>query len=469
MSGKPGRWDLCCKNGLIKSIKEHQPLSSTQYTQSPFLAPSLCHPHIHLDKCFLLSHPKYADLKIKDGDFAEAIRLTSRFVSKFLPGVILTNSITGEAKSRFEHDDLIERGRALIEESIGYGVTHMRAFVEVDAAVGLKCLEAGLVLKEEFLDRCYIQLCIFAQDPVFSYKDGGKEMQGLLEVAAGKPGVEVIGSTPYVEANGDRDSQIKNIEWTIRTAKKYKLHLDFHIDYNLDPSTQSFTLEGVRLLHDLGWPSDPDSPEFRTIVFGHCTRLTLFTRNEWLDLRDKIRGLPISFIGLPTSDLFMMGRPNEDSGGGQRARGTLQALQMIQKYGLNVAIGVNNVGNAFTPQGSCDPLSLASLGVGVYQAGREADADILLVSTLGDFVAKSLADCYWQQCISSRAKRAIGISHSMSLDSELTVGDAEDFVLFGNEPVHGSRTFRHRTTTKELVYDAGHDRTTIFMGKTVSR
>lgn len=80
MSGKPGRWDLCCKNGLIESIKEHHSLGSTQYTQGLFLAPSLCHPHIHLDKCFLLSHPKYADLKIKNGDFAEAMRLTSRFV-----------------------------------------------------------------------------------------------------------------------------------------------------------------------------------------------------------------------------------------------------------------------------------------------------------------------------------------------------------------------------------------------------
>jgi hypothetical protein len=343
----------------------------------------------------------------------------------------------------------------------------MRAFVEVDPVVGLKCLEAGLALKEEFLGRCYVQLCVFAQDPVFSYRDGGKEMRRLLEVAVGKPGVEVIGSTPYVEANGDRDFQIKNIEWTIRTAKKYKLHLDFHIDYNLDPSTQSYILEGIRLLHDLGWPSDPDSAEFRTIVFAHCTRLTLFTRQEWLDLRDKIQGLPISFVGLPTSDLFMMGRPNEDCGGGQRARGTLQALHMIQKYGLNVAIGVNNVGNPFTPQGSCDPLSLASLGVGVYQAGTEADADILLVSNPG-FRGKVTADCYWQQCISSRAKRAIGISRSMSLDTELAVGDTADFILFVNEPVSGPRTFRWRKTTQELVYDAGHDRTTIFMGKVVS-
>jgi cytosine/adenosine deaminase-related metal-dependent hydrolase len=286
--------------------------------------------------------------------------------------------VTGEAKSRFELDDLTERGRALIEESISFGVTHMRAFVEVDQGVGLKCLEAGLLLRDEFMDRCYISICVFAQDPIFSYEDGGEAMIRLLKEAVGKPGVEALGSTPYVE-KGDIQMQIKNMEFAIRTAKEYKLHLDFHIDYNLDPSKESSILHAIGLLHSIGWPSDPASPDFRTIVFGHCTRLTLFEEEEWLELRRKIQNLPVSFVGLPTSDMFMMGRPAASSGGGQRPRGTLQVPQMIQKYGLNAALGINNVGNAFTPHGSCDPLSLASFGVGVYQAGTKVDAEILLV------------------------------------------------------------------------------------------
>jgi len=114
-------------------------------------------------------------------------------------------------------------------------------------------------------------------------------------------------------------------------------------------------------------------------VFGHCTRLTLFKSKEWLELREKAVGLPVSFVGLPTSDLFMMGRPKEDEEGSQRVRGTLQVLQIIRKYGMNAAIGINNVGNAFTPQGSCDPLSLASFGVGLYQAATKVDTDLLLV------------------------------------------------------------------------------------------
>lgn len=295
--------------------------------------------------------------------------------------VVAKLDTTGEAKSRFEHHDLIERGGALIEESINFGVTHMRAFVEVDASVGFKCLDAGLALKEQFKDRCHVQICVFAQDPIISHDDNGKEMMALLDEAASRKGVEVLGSTPYVEDLDEYDRQVRNIEFVIKTAKKYELHLDFHIDYNLDKEKEVMVLRALELLHNLEWPSNRSSPDFRTIVFGHCTRLTLFKPAEWSSLRDRIGSLPVSFVGLPTSDLYMMGRPQEGDGKGERVRGTLQILEIIESYGLNGAIGANNVGNAFTPQGNCDPLSLACLGVGLYQAGTKQDADMLLVST----------------------------------------------------------------------------------------
>lgn len=285
----------------------------------------------------------------------------------------------GEAKSRFEHDDLMERGRALIEESIRFGVTHMRAFVEVDFGVELKCLDAGLALKREFSDKCRIQICVFAQDPIFSHNDGSRSMTDLLEQAIKRSGVEVLGSTPYVEKS--LALQEENIQWTIEMAKLYKLHLDFHLDYNLNAVQKPAVYSVIKRLHKVEWPTDRAIAglSFRTVVLGHCTRLTLFDDNAWQKLRLEIGNLPISFVGLPTSDLFMMGRPETDIGGSTRVRGTLQVIEMIKKYGFNAAIGINNVGNAFTPHGSCDPMSLTSLGVGIYQAGTKADAEILLV------------------------------------------------------------------------------------------
>ncbi|KAI9647435.1 hypothetical protein NHQ30_003820 [Ciborinia camelliae] len=436
----PGRspdscFDVHCLKGVDDIVSITHSVSDSSTLDNPpsdngdqhnyrLIVPGLCHPHIHLDKCFLLSHPRYADLEIKEGDFSEAMKLTS------------------EAKLRFEHDDLMDRGRALIEESIRFGVTHMRAFVEVDVGVGMKCLDAGLALKKEFYDKCRIQICVFAQDPIFSHANGSQSMIDLLEQAINQPGVEVIGTTPYVEES--LALQEENIQWAIETAKLYELHLDFHLDYNLDADQKPAVHSVIERLHRAQWPTYGGYKDlsFRTVVLGHCTRLTLFDDNAWQNLRREIGDLPVSFVGLPTSDLFMMGRPDKATGGSSRVRGTLQVIEMINKYDFNAAIGINNVGNAFTPYGNCDPMSLTSLGVGIYQAGTKEDAEILLA------------------CVSTRARAAIGLDIKRHV--EIDFGSPANFVIFGT---NGPQNFRARKSIQELVCDAGVERTTIFEGR----
>ena len=114
----------------------------------------------------------------------------------------------------------------------------------------------------------------------------------------------------------------------------------------------------------------------KVITIGHATRLRLFSPDECRMLRQRIGELPIIFVGLPQSDVYMMGR-NDPS----RPRGTLSVPRLVAEYNLDVAMSVNNVGNAFTPQGYPDPLMLCPLGVAVYQVGSEEHCKTLLVST----------------------------------------------------------------------------------------
>ena len=71
-------WDISCREGRVSKISEYEEVPNLQ-PDGRLVAPSLCHAHIHLDKCFLLSYPKYADLEIQKGDFEEALHLTSRY------------------------------------------------------------------------------------------------------------------------------------------------------------------------------------------------------------------------------------------------------------------------------------------------------------------------------------------------------------------------------------------------------
>lgn len=325
-------WDITIQHGKIAAIDAHDATAAKETGPGilegghRLIAPSLCHAHIHLDKCFLLQDPKYQHLQIETGDFSEAMELTSK------------------AKSMFEEEDLLRRGRLLIEESIRFGVTAMRAFVEIDGVVKLACLHAGIKLKEEFKDRCYVQICAFAQLPVFSGNSMNHENMNMMLAAAKYEEVEVLGSTPYVEE--DIMFQKLNVHWMTALALETNKHLDLHLDYHLEQDKEPFIWEALKNIEEMQWAKSTGG---KRITFGHCTRLTRFQEEDWTRLKQEIGRLPLSFVGLPTSDLFMM-RTSDNR------RGTLPIVELIEKYGFDAAMAVNNVGNAFTPQGNCDPL-----------------------------------------------------------------------------------------------------------------
>jgi cytosine/adenosine deaminase-related metal-dependent hydrolase len=324
-------WDITIEDEKVASLDRHNESASDDAEDTldggnRLILPSLCHAHVHLDKCFLLQDPKFGDLQIESGNFKEAMEMT------------------GKAKSRFEEEDLVRRGRRLIDESMQHGVTNMRAFVEVDGVVQLKCLHAGLKLKEEYKDSCLVQICAFAQLPLFSGKDEGEEVRRLMTTASSFEGVEALGSTPYVEDDEERSKE--NARWITRLALQHKKHLDLHLDYFLEEDKEPLIWDTLNIIKELEWGQNGGDKQ---ITLGHCTRLTRFRKDEWEQLRHEIGSLPVSFVGLPTSDLFMM-RTAEN------VRGTLPVTELINEYGINAAIAINNVGNAFTPQGNCDPL-----------------------------------------------------------------------------------------------------------------
>lgn len=413
-------WDITINypgksaKGTIVAITPHRS-SSPNDNCSPLALPALTHPHIHLDKAYVHSTREYAHLLPAEGSFQEAL------------------SFTAQAKKQFSQADLMKRGEWLLAESVSAGVTAMRAFVEVDHTVKLTCLETGLKLKDEWKECCNVQIVCFAQDPIFS-GEYGDENRDLIEKALERyPQIDVIGTTPYVESS--TDAARRNIGWAIETAVKLDKHADFHLDYSLDSSKEALVWYVLQALQRNNWTSQSSS---RRVMFGHCTRLTSFTDKEWSDLAKEIRDndLPVSFVGLPTSDMYMASPYPAANAPHNRPRGTLHVLKMISEHGLDAIIGVNNVGNAFTPWGSADPLSLACLGVGIYQAGTQKDAELLY------------------ECVSTRARAAIGLLGSQGGSNlMLKEGDQPDLVVLHNVDDTGCNVLRPRNSVADVVWD----------------
>jgi hypothetical protein len=88
-----------------------------------------------------------------------------------------------------------------------------------------------------------------------------------------------------------------------------------------------------------------------------------------------------------------------------------------------------------------------------------------------------------QQCVSTRAKHAIGLDFSppnqnnrdqnsdssISNDTALAMGAPADFIVISNNPTTSSGSFRARTSTQSIVNDAGQNRTTVYRGHITSQ
>ncbi|KAH6952898.1 hypothetical protein DER45DRAFT_574538 [Fusarium avenaceum] len=429
------RWDIQIQDGMVVSMKP----SNDSTLQPSILLPSLCHPHIHLDKPYLLTcnhalspnHPDYSDLAPKTGSFGEA----------------LTN--TSEAKKRYTPEDLYLRGSQLLATSYTQGVTCMRAFVELDHVTKLQPLKTAIQLKEEFAGFVDVQICAFAQDPIFT-TEHGDENRCIIEEAIEEYGssIEVIGTTPYVES--DDQAQKKNIQWAIQTALAHRKHLDFHIEFNLNegnPMEQFNHLVDELIANS--WPTHPGAP---TVVLGHATRLTLASHTELTQFAERLREtkLPIHFVGLPTSDIFMMGRPGSDENSEQKAPlsrqcGTLHVPKMIQDYGLKACLSVNNVGNAFTPYGNGDPIGIASWGVGIFHAGTGDDATLLYeaVSTRAMNAIRPTEVKYKEKCLMKEGNQIIPM---------LLIKNEESVEINSSGRILQVPS-RQRLSTKDIVWD----------------
>ncbi|KAF9478194.1 Metallo-dependent hydrolase [Pholiota conissans] len=448
------RWTIECSAGRVSKIS---PSNVQGDTAGPFeapteslidgtkglLLPSLCHSHIHLDKCFIFDRCG----PLISGDFSEAMK------------------VTNIAKSTFPNDldDVYTRGARIIRESVEHGVTAMRTHVEIDTSVQFACLHVAQKLQEKYRSQCDVQIAIFAQEPLFSSKDDQTpgENLTLLATAASYPGISVIGSAPYVEPSIEQAKKNINLVFDIADARGLDL-VDFHLDYNLDPTSEPLIYEviaeakrryqcGARSINlstkkeHAPVPVTNGNPDLASlsakrpcphITIGHATRLQLFSADEWKALADAISELPITLVGLPQSDMYMQGRAYAGTPLGA-PRSTLRVPYLANKYGVEVAMSVNNVENAFTPQGSLDPLTLCTFGVGIFQAATPEDIRTLARS------------------VTITSQRAIGLKdEDIPNNLVLEVGDPANFVV-----LHG------RTTLQSAILQPCFDRTTVKAGK----
>jgi cytosine deaminase len=285
--------------------------------------PGFVETHIHLDKSCISDR-----CTCRTGTLQEAIESVAA------------------AKRAFTEDDIYARGRRTLEKAIVQGTTRMRTHVEIDPRIGLKGFHAIARLKRDFAWAVDIEICVFPQEGLLN--DPGCDE---LLVEACENGADLIGGCPYTDS--DPHGQIARI---FDLAKRYDFDIDFHLDFDLDPSWMHLD-EVCRQTEDRGWGG--------RVAIGHVTKLSALDHAALESVGQKLAHAGVALTVLPSTDLFLMGRNAVHS----VPRGVAPAHRLLN-HGVICSLATNNVLNPFTPFGDCSLLRMANLYANIAQLGR---------------------------------------------------------------------------------------------------
>lgn len=356
--------DIAIADGRIATIAAQIEADAKEVDLAGALVlPGFVETHIHLDKSNVIDR-----CKLTEGTLREAIAETAR------------------VKRDFTEDDIAARARRTLEQAILAGTMHMRTHVEIDPRIGLKGFHAVRRLAEAYSWAIDVQICVFPQEGLIN--DPGTE-ELLIEACA--QGADLIGGCPYADTH-----PVQHIERIFAIATRFDLDIDFHLDFDLDPSSMSL-LEVCRQAKRHGYQG--------RVTVGHVTKLSALPEPRLKTVADELAAAGVAVTVLPSTDLFLMGRAHDHN----VPRGVARA-DILRRHGVRCSLATNNVMNAFTPFGDCSLCRMANLYANIAQLGR----------------AEDLAGA--MEMISSEAARLMNVA-----DYGIGPGKAADFVVLPAE------------------------------------
>jgi len=317
--------DIGFKDGLIADIAPHiQCDCPTESLDGKLVMGGFVDSHVHLDKSCISGR-----CNCVTGTLQEAIAETAK------------------AKRKFTEEDLYSRGQKTLENAIIQGTTAMRTHVELDPTIGLKGFNAIKQLRRDYAWAIDLQICVFPQEGLLN-NPGTDE---LLWQAC-ESGADVIGGCPYTDT--DPKKQIARI---FQIARHFYLDIDFHLDFNLDPTKSDLAEVCQQTIHH-GYQG--------RVAIGHVSQLSALPPVEFETVAHRLAEAGIALTVLPSTDLFLMGREASHL----VPRGVTLVHAML-RHGVNGSLATNNVLNPFTPFGDCSLIRMANLYANIAQIGDQ--------------------------------------------------------------------------------------------------
>ncbi|GAB3477024.1 amidohydrolase family protein [Marinomonas epiphytica] len=304
----------------LSKLFDHKQEGDFIDAQKQLLLPGLIETHIHLDKACIASR-----CSLHEGSLTEAITQTAL------------------AKKNFSYQDIYQRGEKVIKKAILHGTSYMRTHVEIDPIIGLVGFKAIQQLKLDYAWAIELQICVFPQEGL----NNNPGTYALLEEAL-RSGADLLGGCPYTDTAPN-----KQIASLFLLAKQFDVDLDFHLDFDLEPSNMGLT-EVIKQTKKHQYQN--------RVTVGHVTKLSALPPAILIDLAKQMAQAGIQVTVLPSTDLFLTARDSDYL----QPRG-VAPIHKIAPLGVICSISSNNIENPFTPFGDVSQIRQANLYANVAQ------------------------------------------------------------------------------------------------------
>jgi cytosine deaminase len=321
--------DIGVAKGKIESISEKLDCSAdkkvdaqTRLTTEPFVIA-----HLHLDK-------------VMTGSLAEESVMSDYQAGS---GSMTAIEIASKVKAHYVESEIISRVHQVLIEAERNGVSHVRAFADVDTKAKLIGINALLRIKSEFKDRIGIQIVAFPQDGIL--RDPGTEE---LLYKSMELGADLVGGIPWIEYT-EEDAR-KHIDIAYEIATKYDADIAMLTDDAADPGLRTTEYLATSALKR-GWTG--------RVAACHARATALYNEVYHRKLAALLKEADVGVVTDPhTGPLHVK-------------------VKDLLNAGVTVALGQDDVDDAYYPYGRCNMLEVAFLASHLLWMMTRQDREII--------------------------------------------------------------------------------------------
>lgn len=307
--------DISIDEGRIAALREGTSSSLGQVIDAnlKLVTESFVNAHLHLDK-------------VLTGAFSEEATL-AEYQASSMKGAMTAIELASRVKEFYVESEILERVRSVLTEAERFGVSHLRAFADVDTKAQLIGIKALLRAKDEFKDRVSIQVVAFPQDGIIREPGAEELLYKSMEL-----GADIIGGIPWIELT-EEDSK-KHIDIAFEIARKFDVDVAMLTDDAGDPELRTTEYLATSAIRN-GW--------IGRVTACHARATALYNDVYHRKLIAILKKAGVGIVTDPhTGPLHV------------RVKELLDA-------GVMVALGQDDIYDAYYPYGRCNMLEVAFL------------------------------------------------------------------------------------------------------------